>query len=71
MSLIYKKIFSGSPLAVIALKEALIGVNIIPIIKDIVESARLAGFGVTSNIQEVFVHPDEVEIAQQTIKEIS
>ena len=71
MSLIYKKIFSGSPLAVIALKEALIGVNIIPIIKDIAESARLAGFGVTSNIQEVFVHPDEVEIAQQTIKEIS
>lgn len=63
MSPTYVKIFSGSPITVIALKDALNRADIIPIVKDNAESARLAGFGVPSNIQEVFVHPDELDTA--------
>jgi hypothetical protein len=49
----------------LALRDALQAVNIIPVIKDEAESARLAGFGATPNLQRVFVHPDEASEAQR------
>ena len=56
MSQTFVHIFSGS-VEVLALRDALQAVNIIPVIKDEAESARLAGFGATPNLQRVFVHP--------------
>lgn len=54
-----------------AVKDALIEKNIIPIIKDRSESARLAGFGtIIPFTQEVFVHNDEKSIALKLIKMI-
>ena len=54
-----------------AIKNALIEKNIIPVIKDQSESARLAGFGITTPFsQEVFVHDDEKINAVEIIKMI-
>lgn len=64
MSQTFVHIFSGSAVEVLALRDALQAVNIIPVIKDEAESARLAGFGATPNLQRVFVHPDEAAEAQ-------
>ena len=55
----YIKIFAGSSIAVLAIKQALLEENIIPVVKDQSESGRLAGFGAAPGYQEVFVHPDE------------
>ncbi len=71
MSPVYVKIFSGPPITVMALKERLNSENIIPIIKDNAESARLAGFGITSDIQEVYVHPDESDRSLKILEGIS
>ena len=56
----YCKIFSGQLIEIIKIKAELEKFNIIPIIKDKNESARLAGFGTIFNIIEVFVHNDEL-----------
>jgi|TARA_B110000438_G_scaffold251060_1_gene255266 hypothetical protein len=54
-----------------AIKNALIEKNIIPVVKDQSESARLAGFGITAPFsQEVFVHDDEKVNAVEIIKVI-
>jgi len=54
-----------------AINNALIEKNIIPVIKDQSESARLAGFGITAPFsQEVFVHDDEKVNAVEIIKMI-
>tara|TARA_B100000767_G_C19644325_1_gene483935 strand:+ start:842 stop:1012 length:171 start_codon:yes stop_codon:yes gene_type:complete len=53
----------------LAIKYVLIEKNIIPVIKDKSESARLAGFGtIIPFTQEVFVHNDERSIALELIK---
>ena len=67
----YKKLYVGSQINVINLTDALKEGKIIPVIKDRAESARLAGFGSFSRDQEVWVHPDEFDIAQQILKTLS
>lgn len=67
---VYVKIYSGTPLSVMAVKDALNSVNIIPIIKNEAESARLAGFAAPSDLQQVYVHPDELEIANNTLRSV-
>lgn len=67
----YIKIYSGSPIHVINLSDVLKDAKILPVIKDRAESARLAGFGSFSSDQEVWVHPDEVDTAQQILKKLS
>jgi len=67
----YKKIYVGSQVNVINLSDALKNAKIIPVIKDRAESARLAGFGSFSSDQEVWVHPDEFDTAQQILKNLS
>jgi hypothetical protein len=44
--------------------------NIVPVVKDQAESARLAGFGILFTDQEVWVHPDEFEKAREALKEL-
>ena len=67
----YIKIYSGSPIIVLSIKQKLLEINIIPIIKDIQESAKSAGFGsVCGDIQDVFVHNDELVMAKKIISDI-
>ncbi len=64
----YHKLFTGSPTEVIHLQSLLAEKDIVPVIKDRGESARLAGFGSLINDQEVWVHQVELEIAEQILK---
>ena len=61
------KIYTGSPINVLALKNELAQKNIIPIVKDNAESARLGGFGIISDLQQVFVHKDQVKESKKIV----
>lgn len=67
----YHHLFTGSAVEVLALREALGFENISPVVKDQGESARLAGFGVTSPLlQQVYVHEDEIEIGKKVLEQL-
>lgn len=67
----YIRVFTGSAVTVLSIISALKEKNIVPVIKDDSESARLAGFGaVALSIQELFVHKDELDTAVKIIEEI-
>ena len=64
----FKLLYTGSSIEILRLIEALILENIIPIIKDEGESARLAGFGSTNLFtQQIYVHVDEIEKAKKIL----
>ncbi len=67
MSQAYIKIFTGSSMEVLAIKNTLESINIIPVIKDEAQSARLAGFGATPYLLQVYVHKDELARAQKAL----
>ncbi|MDA9587683.1 DUF2007 domain-containing protein [Flavobacteriaceae bacterium] len=67
----YLKLFMGPQVEVLKICGALSDVNIIPVVKDRAESARLAGFGSFSTDQEVWVHPDEKEKAEEILKALT
>jgi hypothetical protein len=63
------KIFTGNAINVLALRNALEEKNIVAVIKDDSESARLAGFGmVAPGLQEMFVHEDELDQAIRIVE---
>ncbi|MDG1058605.1 MAG: DUF2007 domain-containing protein [Flavobacteriaceae bacterium] len=63
------KIFTGNAINVLALRNALEEKNILAVIKDDSESARLAGFGmVAPGLQEVFVHENELDQAIRIVE---
>lgn len=63
------KIFTGNAIDVLALRNALEEKDIVAIIKDDSESARLAGFGmVAPGLQELFVHEDELDQAIRIVE---
>ena len=65
------KVYTGSSIAVLAIMNALESVEIYPLIKDRSESARLAGFGATSIMQqELFVPKEEEEKTRDIIKNL-
>ena len=67
----YIKLFVGPQMQVLKISSALSEVKIIPVIKDRAESALLAGFGYFSRDQEIWVHPDEKEKAEEILKVLS
>ena len=67
MSQSFVQIYTASSIEVLAVKNALQAENIIPVVKDESESARLSGFGMTHNLQQVYVHEDELEKAQKIL----
>ncbi|MGC6479754.1 MAG: putative signal transducing protein [Flavobacteriaceae bacterium] len=71
MSPVYKKVFTGSTVDILSLKDAFNAENIIPVIKDNAESGRLAGFGAPIEMKEVFVHPDELDAALKILKQLN
>ncbi|MCH1539315.1 MAG: DUF2007 domain-containing protein [Flavobacteriaceae bacterium] len=65
------KIFTGNSIKVLSIMNALEDKNIIAVVKDDSESARLAGFGmVAPGLQEVFVHQDELDEAIRIIESL-
>lgn len=67
----YIKIYTGSFIMVNRLVFELKKVNIIPVVKDQTESARLAGFGGGNfpGFQEVYVNKDELDKAVLVVEE--
>lgn len=55
------KVFTGSSISVLAIMDKLESNSIYPLIKDRSESARLAGFGATSIMQQELYVPKEEE----------
>ena len=51
----YYHLFTGSSLLVLALVSALDKEEIIPLVKDQGESARLAGFGITTPLLQMYI----------------
>lgn len=65
------KIFTGNSITVLSIMNALEDKNIIAVVKDDSESARLAGYGmVAPGLQEVFVHQDELDEAIRIIESL-
>jgi hypothetical protein len=60
----FSLLYTGSLIDVQRLKGALEEINIFPIIKDETESARLAGFGAPTMMQQLWVLASEVEKAK-------
>ena len=65
----YYKIFTGQLVETIKIKTELEKNNIIPVIKDKNESARLAGFGAIFSGIDIFVHHDELNESLKIISE--
>ena len=66
----YYKIFSGQLIEIIKIKGELEKVNIIPVIKNKNESARLAGFGSIFNGIDIFVHHDELNESLEVLSKL-
>ena len=67
----YTKIYSGSVIMILSIKEKLLEKNIIRIIKDTHESSRLAGFGsIHGQLQDLYVNEDELIIANEIVNKI-
>ena len=64
----FKLVFTGNMMDVLKIVEALESKDIHPIIKDETESARLAGFGSHSQLQQVWGHDDEFEATKTIIE---
>ncbi len=69
----YIKVFTGNFIIVQRIITELEKVDIIAVVKDQTESARLAGFGggITPGFQEVFVNKDELDKAVEIIERIN
>ena len=63
-------VFTGSPMVIPLVCGALSDENIFPIVKNEAESARLAGFGINSYDQRVFVNKNEVKKALEIISSL-
>lgn len=70
MSNAYKKLFYGSTMEVIKICGLLETLDIVPVLKNQAESARLAGFGTLYTDQEVWVHTDEFDKAREVVTEL-
>ena len=64
-------VYSGSPMVIPLVSSALSNGKIYPIIKDEAESARLAGFGINSYEQKIFVNENEVKKALGVINSLN
>ena len=66
----FRLVFTGNMMDVLKIVEALEHKDIRPIIKDENESARLAGFGSSTQLQQVWIHEDEFETTKKIIESL-
>ncbi len=64
----YSKLFSASSITLRILEAQLNEKNIHTLLKDNQESGRLAGFGTTGNINELFVFNKDLEQAKEILE---
>ncbi|GGA80758.1 hypothetical protein GCM10008015_21880 [Flavobacterium palustre] len=63
------KVFSGSEVLALALKEKIEAAGVDTIIKDNIQSARLAGFGSSGSAVELFIQETDFAKANPVIEE--
>jgi hypothetical protein len=63
------KVFSGSQILAMALKEKIEAVGVDTVMKDNIQSARLAGFGSSGSAVEVFIQETDFAKANPVIEE--
>ncbi|MFA9189045.1 DUF2007 domain-containing protein [Flavobacterium sp. FBOR7N2.3] len=63
------KVFSGSEILALALKEKIEAVGVDTVIKDNIQSARLAGFGSSGSAVELFIQETDFSKANPVIEE--
>ena len=66
----YLCVFYGNHVDTLKIIDSLNNNNIIPIVKNESESARLAGFGIIDHQKKIYVHRDEFLKAEDLIKSI-
>ena len=66
----FRLVFTGNMMDVLKIVEALEHKDSRPIIKDENESARLAGFGSSTQLQQVWIHEDEFETTKKIIESL-
>lgn len=64
-----KKIFSGSEILANNLKAKLEEIAIVPVVRNNMQSARLAGFGNIGTAVELFIEEFEMEKAEPIIED--
>lgn len=63
------KVFSGSEILALALKEKIEAVGVDTVVKDNIQSARLAGFGSSGSAVELFIQETDFSKANPVIEE--
>ncbi|NRT11340.1 DUF2007 domain-containing protein [Flavobacterium sp. 14A] len=63
------KVFSGSEILALALKEKIEAINIDVLMKDNIQSGRLAGFGTSGSAVELFVQETDYGKVHPIIEE--
>jgi hypothetical protein len=63
------KVFSGSEILAMALKEKIEAIGVDTVMKDNIQSARLAGFGSSGSAVEVFIQETDFAKANPVIEE--
>lgn len=63
------KVFSGSEILAMALKEKIEEIGVETLLKNNIQSARLAGFGTTGQAVELFVQETEFAKVNPVIEE--
>ena len=63
------KVFSGSEILALALKEKIEAIGVETLLKNNIQSARLAGFGTTGQAVELFVPETEFAKVNPVIEE--
>jgi hypothetical protein len=63
------KVFSGSEILAIALKEKIEAIGVDTVMKDNIQSARLAGFGSSGSAVELFIQETDFSKANPVIEE--
>lgn len=71
MALDFVQIFKGSTDVIIALVVAMKEVNITPVVKDPLASAKLAGFASMTDEQTLWVHKDEQQRAIEVLNSLA
>ena len=64
------KVFSGSEVLALALKEKIEAAGVDTVIKDNIQSARLAGFGSSGSAVELFIQETDFAKANPVIEEV-
>jgi hypothetical protein len=63
------KVFSGSEVLALALKEKIEAAGVDTVVKDNIQSARLAGFGSSGSAVELFIQETDFAKANPVIEE--